>query len=109
VLWRNLAVAALLGALGVGVGTLVRNQIIAVTGLLIVSFALEPALAALVLDVARFGPTVGAPSGILGLDFDHGPDAAGLLAPGVAVAVSIAWAIAAFASGAALLRHRDLV
>ena len=109
VLWRNLAVAALLGALGVGVGALVRNQIIAVTGLLIVSFALEPALAALVLDVARFGPTVGAPSGILGLDFDHGPDAAGLLAPGVAVAVSIAWAIAAFASGAALLRHRDLV
>lgn len=104
-LWRNLAIAALLGALGVGVGALVRNQIVAVTGLLILSLLLEPMLPALVADVARFGPTVGAPSGILGLDIGAGE----LLAPGLALAVSIGWAAAAFAAAAARLRGRDLV
>jgi hypothetical protein len=105
VLWRNLAIAALLGALGVGVGALVRNQIVVVTGLLIVSLFLEPTLSALVPDVARFGPTVGSPTGILGLD------GAGdqLLVPGLALAVSIGWAGAAFAAAAARLRGRDLV
>jgi ABC-2 type transport system permease protein len=33
VLWRNLAVAGVLGPLGVGVGALVRNQIVTVVGL----------------------------------------------------------------------------
>jgi ABC-2 type transport system permease protein len=103
VLWRNLAIAALLGALGVGVGALVRNQIVAVTGLLVIGLFLEPTLSTLVPDVARFGPTVGAPTGILGLvDAD-------LLAPGLALAVSIGWASAAFAAAAARLRGRDLV
>ncbi|MEA2322800.1 MAG: type transport system permease protein [Solirubrobacteraceae bacterium] len=106
VLWRNLAVAALLGALGVGVGGLVRNQVVAVTGLLVVGLALEPALASLLPEVARFGPVLGAPRGILGgVDVPKGE----LLAPGVAVAVSVAWAAAAFAAGAASLRGRDLV
>jgi hypothetical protein len=106
VLWRNLAVAALLGALGVGVGGLVRNQVVAVTGLLVVGLALEPALASLLPEVARFGPVLGAPRGILGgVDVPKGE----LLAPGVAVAVSVAWAAATFAAGAASLRGRDLV
>jgi ABC-2 type transport system permease protein len=103
VLWRNLAIAALLGALGVGVGALVRNQIVAVTGLLIIGLFLEPTLSTLVPDVAQFGPMVGAPTGILGLDD------ANLLAPGLALAVSIGWASAAFATAAARLRGRDLV
>jgi ABC-2 type transport system permease protein len=41
-LWRNLAVAALLGSLGVGIGALLRNQIATVVGLLVVALALEP-------------------------------------------------------------------
>jgi hypothetical protein len=61
VLWRNLAIAALLGALGVGVGALVRNQTVAVTALLIIGLFLEPTLSTLVPDVARFGPRSGHP------------------------------------------------
>lgn len=102
-LWRNLAVAALLGALGVGVGALLRNQIATVVGLLVVGLALEPALLAALPEVDRFGPLFGAPTGILGVN----PGA--LLDPGVAALVSIAWASAAFASAAALLRRRDLI
>jgi len=101
-LWRNLAVAALLGALGVAVGALLRNQVATVVGLLIVGLALEPALFAEFPDVGRFGPLFGAPAGILGGD-------GALLAPGLAALVSIAWASATFASAAALLRRRDLI
>ncbi|MGI9097048.1 MAG: hypothetical protein ACR2H2_00870 [Solirubrobacteraceae bacterium] len=109
VLWRNLAVAALLGALGVGVGTLLRNQIVAVTGLLIVGFAIEPMLATLVPEVAQFGPLVGAPSGILDITSGSAGALSAALAPALAATVSIAWASATFAAAAALLRRRDLV
>jgi ABC-2 type transport system permease protein len=105
VLWRNLAVAALFGALGVGVGGLVRNQVLAVAGLLIFAFALEPTVSLLFPQAARFGPLFGAPSGILGLDAPEGE----LLAPGLAAAASTASADAAFAAAAAFLRGRDLV
>ena len=44
VLWRNLAVAALLGPLGVCVGALIRNQIVTVVGLIIIAAAIEPAV-----------------------------------------------------------------
>jgi ABC-2 type transport system permease protein len=101
-LWRNLAVAALLGALGVGVGALLRNQVATVVSLLVVGLALEPALFAQLPEAGRFGPLFGAPAGILGGD-------RALLAPGLAALVSIAWASAAFASAAALLRRRDLI
>lgn len=46
VLWRNLVVSALLGAFGVCIGGFVRNQIVAIVGLLVLSFALEPAVLA---------------------------------------------------------------
>ena len=102
-LWRNLAVAALLGALGVGTGALLRNQIATVVGLLIVGLALEPTLLAQLPVIERFGPLLGAPTGIL----DVNPDT--LLAPGLAALVSIAWAGAAFTGAGALLRRRDLI
>jgi ABC-2 type transport system permease protein len=102
-LWRNLAVAALLGALGVGIGALLRNQIATVVGLLVVALALEPTLLAQLPDIERFGPLIGAPTGILGVNRDT------LLAPGLAALVSIAWAGAAFTGAGALLRRRDLI
>lgn len=106
VLWRNLVVAALLGAFGVCIGGLVRNQVAAIIGLLVFSFALEPAIGGLVPEVGRFGPTSGAPNGILQTEgFD---DAEVLLAPGVAVMVMLAWVGASFAAAAALLERRDL-
>ncbi len=107
VLWRNLLVAALLGALGVCIGGLVRNQVVAMVGVLVLSFVLEPAIFGLAPDVGRFGPTSGAPNGILGIQgFDESAD---LLAPGIALLVMLAWVGGAFAAAAALLRRRDLV
>jgi hypothetical protein len=102
-MWRNVAVAALLAPLGVAVGALLRNQIATVIGLFVVGLGVEPALFSAAPDVARFGPLLGAPNGILGVD--HGA----LLAPGLAAIVCIAWAASAFVSAAALLHRRDLV
>jgi ABC-2 type transport system permease protein len=104
VVWRNLAVAALLGPLGVCTGALVRNQIVTVVGLIATAAVLEPAITQVAPHVGRFGPLAGAPGGILG-----GRDAGGLLAPGLALVVLASWAAIAFAAGAWRLRTRDLV
>ncbi len=104
VLWRNLAVAAVLGPFGVCVGALVRNQIVTVVGLVALAALLEPAVLQVAPDVGRFGPLAGAPGGVLG-----GVDADILLAPASAVAVLVAWASAAFAAAAWRLHGRDLV
>ena len=106
VLWRNLAVAALLGAFGVCIGGLVRNQVAAMIGLLVFAFALEPAIMGVAPDVGRFGPTSGAPNGVLDVESFGGED---LLAPGIALLVMAAWVGVAFAAAAALLERRDLV
>ena len=107
VLWRNLVIAALLGAFGVCVGGLVRNQMVAIVGLLILAFALEPALFSLAPKVGRFGPTFGAPNGVIGINpFE---DRGGVLDPGVALLVMIGWVALAFGVTAALLQRRDLV
>lgn len=107
VLWRNLVVAALLGAFGVCIGGLLRNQIVAIVGLLVCVFVLEPTLLGLVPEVGKFGPTQGAPNGIIGINpFD---DREALLAPGIALIVMIGWVGLGFAATAALLRRRDLV
>jgi ABC-2 type transport system permease protein len=104
VLWRNLAVAAVLGPLGVCVGALVRNQIVTVVGLFALAAVLEPAVVQVSPAVGRFGPLAGVPGGILGR-----PDGDGLLAPGLALAVLGAWALAVFTAAAWRLRSRDLV
>lgn len=106
VLWRNLVIAALFGALGVCVGALVRNQVVAIVGLLVFAFALEPAVLAVTSEVGRFGPTTGAPGGIQ--ELDPGDDG-NALAPGIALLVMIGWVGTAFAAAYAVLRRRDLV
>jgi len=104
VLWRNLAVAAVLGPLGVAVGAIVRNQVVTVIGLITIASVLEPGINQVAPAVAKFGPLAGAPGGVLG-----GPNGIGLLAPGIALVVLIAWAGALFAGAAWRLRSRDLV
>jgi ABC-2 type transport system permease protein len=108
VLWRNLLVAALLGALGVGIGGLLRNQVAAIVGILIFSFIVEPALFGLAPDVARFMPTQGAPSGIVHVD-PFNDDTSHLLAPGVALLVMFGWIGLFFAAAGARLKQFDLV
>jgi ABC-2 type transport system permease protein len=103
VLWRNLAVAAVLGPLGVAIGALIRNQIVTVVGLIAVAAVVEPAILQVSPHAGRFGPLAGAPAGVLG---STDP---GMLAPGFALAVLIAWTGVAFAGAATRLRRRDLV
>jgi ABC-2 type transport system permease protein len=108
VLWRNLVVAAYLGAFGVCIGGLIRNQIVAIVGLLVLTFAVEPAIIGLVPEVGKFGPTSGAPNGLIGLEdvFGEGDEQ---LTPAVALIVMIGWLGLAFAAAAARLERRDLV
>jgi ABC-2 type transport system permease protein len=106
---RNAGIAALGGAFGVGIGALVRNQVVAIVGVLVMGFAVEPALVALAPDVGRLGPFGALPTAAQGLDpEDVGMGDVDLPAPGVAVQLLLAWIGAAFAAGAALLRRRDL-
>jgi ABC-2 type transport system permease protein len=105
-LWRSLTVAAVLGALGVCVGALVRNQTVAVVGVIVIAAVLEVALMDNLPEVGRFGPFNGAPNGILG---GVGAPKDEVLSLGAAVAVSIGWVGAAFTTAATLLRRRDLV
>jgi ABC-2 type transport system permease protein len=106
---RNAAIAVLLGALGVGVGALVRNQVVAIVGLLVLSFVVEPTLVSLAPEVGRFGPFGALPTAVQGVPpEDVGLGDIDLLAPGLALVVMLAWIGAAFAAGTVLLRRRDL-
>ena len=105
---RNAIVAALLGGFGVGIGALVRNQPVAIVGVLVASFVVEPAILGLAPDVGRFGPFVGLPVGVQDIPAsDLGFDDV-LLSPALAGLAMLAWIGAAFAAGAALLRRRDI-
>jgi len=103
-LWRNTLTAALLAAFGGAVGFAVRNQVVTIVGLLVMLFAVSPALVGLAPDVARFEPTFGAPVGIAEGDFGD-TDA---LPTGLAVVVELAWIAGVAALGLFALRTRDV-
>ncbi len=106
VIWPNIATAGFLGALGVCIGALVRNQVVAIVGVLIFSFVVEPTLLGLVSDVGKFTPITGAPSGLTGIEF--GGDDNKLLHQVPAALVMVGWLALGFGAAAALLRGRDL-
>jgi hypothetical protein len=101
-------VAGLLGAFGVCVGTLVRNQVVAIIGVLVFFFVVENTLLALAPEVGKFGPTNTAPTAILGFESDGDSDD-DYLGAGAGLAVMLGWIAATAAAGAALLKTRDLV
>lgn len=106
---RGAGVAALVGALGVCLGALVRNQVVAIVGVLLLSFLLEPLLLGLAPDVGRFGPFVALPTAAADLSpADTGLGDVTLVAPGAAVLLMLAWIGVTFAAGGALLRRRDV-
>jgi len=107
---RNAGVAALLGAFGVGVGAVVRNQAVAIVGILLLSLAVEPILLGVAPEVGRFAPVDALPMAIADVDPNDGSGFGGgdLLGPWAAVVTMIGWIAAFFAAGAALLQLRDV-
>jgi ABC-2 type transport system permease protein len=106
---RNALVAALLGAFGVGIGGLVRNQPTAIVGVLMLSFVVEPVLINVLPEIAPYGPFVGLPLGVQDIAAgDLGFEELDLLAPGVATLGMLAWIGAFFAIAATLLYRRDV-
>ena len=106
---RNAESAALLGALGLAIGSLIRNQPTAIVGVLVLSFAIEPTVIALAPEVGRFSPFTSLTAGIQEIPAeDIGSDELDLLSPVMALLAMLAWIGALFAIGAALLRRRDL-
>jgi len=106
---RNAIVAALLGALGVGIGALVRNQPTAIVAVLLLSFAIEPAVISVLPEAGKFGPFVGLPLGIQDIEGDNlGLDEVDVVALVPATLAMLAWISLFFAAAATLLRRRDV-
>jgi ABC-2 type transport system permease protein len=106
---RTVPVALLPGAFGVALGSVLRNPTVAIVTVLLLGFAIEPTLAALAPDVARFGPTSMLPAAVSGLEpEDVGVDDVDFLSAGVALLALLAWIGGLFALGAVLLKVRDL-
>jgi ABC-type transport system involved in multi-copper enzyme maturation permease subunit len=97
----TLAGVALWGALGVGIGAVVRNQVGAIIGLLAWGFIVENLLFAFVPSVGRFAP-VHAQDALMGLTTDH------LLPAAAGGPVLFAWTIAFALAGTALAARRDV-
>jgi ABC-2 type transport system permease protein len=99
---QGVVASALSGAIGVGIGAIVRNQVAAVVGTLVYLFVLEPVIGVLSTEVSAFtiGGTTGALSG-------EPPDDA--LGPAAAGLVLAAWAAVLGLVGAEAEERRDVV
>ena len=98
---RNIALAALSGAVGVAIGAIARNQVVAVVTTLVYLFVLEPVVSLLSSEVGAY--TLGGAQTALGSD-----DVEDLLAPVPAGLVLIGWTLALGALGALLEERRDV-
>jgi ABC-2 type transport system permease protein len=99
---QGVAVSALSGAVGVGIGAIVRNQVAAVVGTLVYLFVLEPVIGVISSDVAAY--TIGGSQSAL----TAAPveDALAPLPGGLLLA---AWALLLALVGAELEERRDVV
>jgi ABC-2 type transport system permease protein len=109
VLWRNVVVAALLGALGVGIGGLLRNQVVAIVGIVVSSFVVEPLLFAFLPGAGKFAPFQEAPNAITQYLLLGGNDTGDLLSPGIGVLVMLGWIALFYVLAGARLKRFDLV
>ncbi|MGH2924186.1 MAG: hypothetical protein ACRDKH_09190 [Solirubrobacterales bacterium] len=106
---RTVPVSLLPGALGVALGSVLRNMTFAVVTVLLLSFAIEPTITFTVPEVGRWGPTTALPAALAGLEAsDLGFEETTLPSAGAALLALSAWIGGLFAIGALLLRHRDL-
>jgi len=90
----SLGMTALWAALGVGLGAMVRNQVLAVVGLILWVMVVDSLLRGLVPDVGRFTPTAVSDSMTAGVaDYLLSPVTGGLLLIGYVVALVAAGTI----------------
>lgn len=97
----GLAGVALWGAIGAGVGAIIRNQVGGIITLLAWGFVVDNLLFGLVPSVGRFMPTRAADA-LMGLRTQH------LLSPGAGAVILIAWAAVLAVIGIALTARRDI-
>jgi ABC-2 type transport system permease protein len=97
--------AALFGAIGVGVGAIVRNQVAAVVGLCVWLLFIEPILLGDLPTAGKFAPgaSAGALAGAIQTQI-----ASDLVAPALGALLLIAYAAAASAAGAIATVRRDV-
>lgn len=84
---------AVLGVVGVAIGSLIRNQLIAIVSTLVWLFVVEPIILLLFVDAGKWLPT-GAITGMLAIEFESvaiGVDTSDYLTPGVATLVLLAY------------------
>jgi ABC-2 type transport system permease protein len=101
-LGKGVAVSALSGAVGVGIGAIVRNQVAAVVGTLIYLFVVEPVIGVISSEVAAY--TIGGSQS--SLTAAPVEDALAPLPGGLLLA---AWALVLVIVGAELEERRDVV
>lgn len=97
----GLGSVALWGAIGVGVGAILRNQVVTIITLLAWAFIVDPLLFGLVPSVGRFMPTDAA-DGLIGRTTQH------LLAPAAGAVVLTGWTLLLAAIGLSLTVRRDV-
>jgi ABC-2 type transport system permease protein len=97
----TLAATALWGAMGVGLGAILRNQVGAVITLLAWGFIVDNLLFGLVPSVGRFTPTR-AQDAFIGLTTEH------LLSPTAGGLVLVAWVVVLAVIGLPLVTRRDV-
>jgi ABC-2 type transport system permease protein len=97
----GLAGIALLGAFGVGLGAILRNQVGAVIALLAWDFVVDGLVFGLAPSVGRFMPTTAADS-IMGLKTAH------LLPPAAGAGVLVAWTVVLAVAGLQLTLRLDV-
>jgi ABC-2 type transport system permease protein len=97
----TLAATSLWGAMGVGLGAILRNQVGAVITLLAWGFIVDNLLFGLVPSVGRFTPTR-AQDAFIGLTTEH------LLSPAAGGLVLVAWVVVLAVIGLPLVTRRDV-
>ena len=101
ILGGGVASAALFAILGVGIGALLRNQVVTIVAVLVVQTAVEPAILGASTGVGRLMPSIAAEG------LRRFPDG-DLLSMGPAAAVLAAWCAVALAAGFVRMRRADV-
>jgi ABC-type transport system involved in multi-copper enzyme maturation permease subunit len=93
--------AALWAGIGLGLGSIVRNQVAAIVGLLAWVFVVDNLLFGLVPSVGRYTPSMATNALVGGTEAD-------LVSPGTGAALLVVWAAVLVGAGIALTARRDV-